>query len=227
MEGAVHFGRRSTSAVVIAGSLAALFVTHAAAAQFEWTWLRPLGPVYALDGASRAPDAECEPERMVRYRSSTLRTTGVVRGDPAFVARLPELDRVVREVSIEHYGRAPRRMRTLGGYNCRTVRHRPDRLSEHALGNALDVQGFELPALRRGEVAPAGLPRRLRRAFTVTVGHDWSADGLVGAYHGVFLRALVDRLVAADVFRVILGPAHPQHRTHFHFDMSPYRYVRV
>lgn len=215
-------------AAVLALSALLASTTQAPTAEAQWGgWFRPSGPSYALDGVSRAPGAPCQPEIMVRYRSSTLRASAGVLVHPAFAARLPELDRVVREVATEHYGRAPRRMLTVGGYVCRSIRGRADRISEHALGNALDVRGFDLPALRRRDPAPADMPRRLRRGFTVTVGHDWDATSEVGAYHGVFLRALVQRLVRDDVFRVIYGPAHVGHRNHFHFDMSPFRWIHV
>lgn len=211
----------------VLGLLAGLvFFASGASAQLGW-WGPPSGPRYALDGISRSPETDCEPSAMVRYRSSSLRTSSGVRVHPAFAARLPELDRVARAVAIELYGRAPRRMLTVGGYNCRSIRGRRDRISEHALGNALDVSGFDFAGLRRGEDAPADLPRRLRRGFTVTVGHDWERAGDVGAYHGRFLRALVDRLHREDVFRVIYGPAHPGHTGHFHFDMSPFRWIHV
>lgn len=118
-------------------------------------------------------------------------------------------------------------MLTVGAYVCRRVRGRSERISEHALGNALDVQGFELPAMRRADTAPEAMPRRLRRAFTVTVGAHWDADDEAGRYHASFLRALVTRLVRDDVFRVIYGPAHPGHTGHFHFDMSPFRWIHV
>jgi hypothetical protein len=147
--------------------------------------------------------------------------------DPAFAARLPDLERVARDVSLAYYGRAPRRMLTVGGYVCRGVRGREERLSEHALGNALDVSGFELGPLPRASTAPTAMPRALRRPFTVTVARDWQRDTDVGRYHGAFLRALVERLVQDDVFRVIYGPAHRGHAGHFHFDMSPFRWIDV
>jgi hypothetical protein len=75
-------------------------------------------------------------------------------------------------------------------------------------------------------------PRPLRRGFTVTLGRHWQVPGSVptnetAALHARFLRALVERLAREDVFRVIYGPAHPGHRNHFHFDMSPFRWIHV
>ena len=209
------------------GAMAGLALLASCASAQLGGWGAPTGARYALDGTSRSASSECDPSVMVRYRSRTLRTSSGVRVHPAFAERIPELDRVAREVAVEFYGRPPRRMLTVGGYNCRSIRGRSDRISEHALGNALDVSGFDFAGLRRRDDAPDDLPRRLRRGFSVTVGHDWVRAGEVGAYHGRFLRTLVARLVREDVFRVIYGPAHPGHTGHFHFDMSPFRWIHV
>jgi hypothetical protein len=214
--------------LVVSVVLGCLTSPRLASAQFGWLF-GPRGPAYALDDVSRRPSgpSQCHPEAMVRYRATSIRTSGGVRVHPAFAARLPELERVVREVAIAHYGRAPRRMLTVGGYACRSIRGRRDRLSEHALGNALDVRGFELGPLPRRAEAPAGLPRSLRRPFTVTLSRDWTRTDEIGARHAAFLRALVERLVQEDVFRVIYGPRHRGHGGHFHFDMSPFRWIDV
>lgn len=187
------------------------------------------GASYALDGIMRRGQdtSICEPEQMVRYRGTALRYSGPVRVHPAFVERLPEFERVVTEVATEIYGRAPTRVLQAGGYNCRSVRGNRGRLSEHALGNALDVRGFEFRAVPRRAAVPDALPRRLRRGFTVTLDRHWTATDEAGATHGRFLRTLVERLAREDVFRVIYGPAHPGHRSHFHFDMSPFRWIHV
>lgn len=211
----------------VATATVALVLVASSLASAQGGWFAPSGPPYALDGVSRQSGARCAPEEMVRYRSTSLRTSSGVRVHPAFAARLPELERVVREVTTEHYGRPPRRMLTVGTYVCRNVRGRRDRVSEHALGNAIDVQGFEVPGLRRGQRPPDAMPRRLRRGFSVTLSNHWEARDDVGRYHGAFLRALVERLVREDVFRVIYGPAHPGHTGHFHFDMSPFRWIHV
>ncbi len=141
-----------SSIVVLCASLACGSVVCGSIARAQWGWFRPTGPRYALDEVSRSAEQHrCSPEAMVRYRSATLRTSGGVTAHPAFTERLPALERVVREVSMAHYGRAPRRMLTVGAFVCRNIRGRRDRVSEHALGNALDVQGFELPAMRRAD----------------------------------------------------------------------------
>jgi hypothetical protein len=210
--------------------LAAMAIASSAHAQMDLGWLLGRrGPSYALDGITRRGQdtSICEPEAMVAYRGTNLRYSGTVRVHPAFLERLPELERVANDVATEIYGRAPHRLLHAGAYNCRPVRGRRDRLSEHALGNALDVRGFTFRALPRRAGAPEGLPRPLRRGFTVTLGQHWEATGTTGEVHQRFLRELVRRLAREDVFRVIYGPAHPGHRNHFHFDMSPFRWIHV
>jgi hypothetical protein len=212
-------------------ALVVLALAAPASAQFDLGWFfgRPRGPSYALDEiARRGTDTSvCRPDEMVTYRGTSIRFSGSVRVHPAFRDRLPELERVLAEVATEHYGRPPHRLLHAGAFVCRMVRGNRGRLSEHALGNALDVRGFSFRALPRRAQAPADLPRSLRRGFTVSLGRHWNASDGAGAAHGRFLRALVDRLVQEDVFRVIYGPAHPGHQHHFHFDMSPFRWIDV
>ncbi|MDQ3035860.1 MAG: extensin family protein [Myxococcota bacterium] len=217
--------------IALAASLGCLFLTvQVARAQMDLGWLfGRRGPAYALDGiARRGQDTTlCDPGAMVAYRGTSLRYSSTVRVHPAFAPRLPELERVAIEVATEIYGRAPHRLLHAGAYNCRPVRGRRDRLSEHALGNALDVRGFQFRAMPRRGQLPEGLPRSLRRGFTVTLERHWESTGDVGEVHQRFLRELIRRLAREDVFRVIYGPAHPGHRNHFHFDMSPFRWIHV
>lgn len=88
------------------------------------------------------------------------------------------------------------------------------------------MKGFEFGPLTRAERAdaPEDLPRRLQRAFTVTVARHWAAERERDALHREFLRTLTERLERDRVFRAMIGPAHPRHRNHFHLDAGPYRY---
>ncbi|AKF10610.1 hypothetical protein DB32_007759 [Sandaracinus amylolyticus] len=224
-------GRIARASLVLSILVAiAMIAASSAKAQLDLGWLfGRRGPSYALDDiARRGQDTSiCQPEIMVPYRGTALRYSGTVRVHPAFLERLPELERVAIEVATEIYGRAPHRLIHAGAYNCRSVRGNRGRLSEHALGNALDVRGFEFRALPRRTRAPEGLPRALRRGFTVSLERHWEAESETGAVHQRFLRTLIERLAREDVFRVIYGPAHPGHRNHFHFDMSPFRWIHV
>lgn len=143
------------------------------------------------------------------------------------VEKLQELEALVSELSIEHYGRAPRRLVHLGTHNCRRIRTYPDWISEHTFGNAIDLAGFDFGPLPRGQQL-ADIPARLRRPFNVRIADHWNGRGSTNAYHSRFLRALATRLIERrDLFRGILGPAWPGHHNHFHLDMAPYRVVEV
>jgi hypothetical protein len=188
---------------------------------------------YPLDDVSRAAPAtgalQCPDDNLVVYRGQRVKLSSAVRIHMHFREPMAELEAVVEEVAREVYGRPPRRIVHAGTWVCRRVRNDPTRLSEHALGNAIDVRGFDFGPLARGPQArdaelPADLPRPLRRGFEIRVGRHWNADGELGAVHARFLRRLVEQLQERDVFRSMLGPAHPAHANHFHFDYAPYRY---
>ena len=73
------------------------------------------------------------------------------------------------------------------------------------------------------------LPRRLWWRTTVSVLDHWAAaddetKDEADVLRSRFLRELTRRLAEEDVFRGMLGPAHPRHRNHFHFDYGPWRY---
>jgi hypothetical protein len=91
-------------------------------------------------------------------------------------------------------------LKIAAGYACRRVNNRPaGRLSQHALGKAVDIAGFTLSDGR-----------------TVTLLEDWN-----GA-HGPLLRAVWRG--ACGPFGTVLGPeADRWHADHFHFDTARYR----
>ncbi|MEM6958127.1 MAG: extensin family protein [Myxococcota bacterium] len=168
---------------------------------------------------------DCPTDSLVRYRGSKIRYAGSVRVNAAFVPRLERFEALVTDLAMEHYGRLPRRLRHRGAYNCRAARGRRARISEHAFGNALDLQGFEFPRLGRGEALPEGMPRRMRRAFRITVLEHWGPRRARDAYHAQFLHRLADELRGRpEIFRGIVGPPRPRHRDHLHLDAAPWRY---
>lgn len=187
---------------------------------------------YPLDDVSRwtaAGELPCADEAsdLVTYRGDHVRYGRPVRVHPAFRDRLTVFEGIVDEVAREHFGRAPRRIVHFGAYACRTVRGRPGLLSEHALGNALDVAGFDFGPLPKRAAAFATTPKALRRRFQIRVDKHWSGTGPHAAYRS-FLRALAARLVERpDVFRVVLGPGWPGHHNHFHLDNAPYRLIGI
>ena len=190
-------------------------------------------PRYALDDVSRqassAGPLRCasEPVSLVTYRGERLRYARPLRVHPAFRERLLAFEAIVDEVARAHFGRSPRHIVHFGAYACRSVRGRPELVSEHALGNALDVAGFAFGPVPRKQPGYADLPKPLRPAFQVRVDKHWRAQG-ADAPKAAFLHTLAARIVARpDVFRVVLGPGWPGHHNHFHFDNAPYRLVGI
>jgi hypothetical protein len=197
------------------------------------TWNQLRGDAYPLDTLDRSLDVAeklvCDARPLVAYQGRSLRYRGTVWINPAFRERLERFEDLVRDVALEIYGRVPRRLDHFGAYNCRSTRHHAGRISEHALGNALDVAGFEFgPAPKQGAASP--LPRALRGAFRVRVSEHWrpQGDNPVSALHARFLHELTARCEErSDVFRVLIGPNQRDHADHFHFDMSPWRDVNL
>lgn len=196
-----------------------------------WASLNGLqGDVYALDDVARRLDrktqAKCDPSTFRTYKGTNVAYAGSVLVDPAFVERLTRFEGLVAEVALEVYGRLPNKLLHAGAYACRKSRNRATRLSEHALGNALDVMGFSFGAAPKAQRATVANP--VRGAFKVTVLQHWNSERSdVTQLHRRFLRTLADRVVSANVFRVALGPSHPGHGDHLHFDMSPWSYVHL
>lgn len=142
-----------------------------------------------------------------------------------FKKRLQRFEKVVAAVSREVYGRAPKRIRHIGTYNCRRIKAWPEFLSEHGIANGIDISAFDFgPAPRQ---LRKGLAKNVRRGFRVSVLRHWTAKRPADQIHQRFLRLLVQRLTdrGDGVFRVLLGPGYPGHDNHFHFDMAPWQLV--
>jgi hypothetical protein len=189
-------------------------------------------PAYPLDSIAReAPasgDLGCPKVEVQIYRGDVVRYKPEIWVNPSFRARLAAFERVVRDAGVEVYGRAPERIVQLGGYGCRRMREHSGWLSEHALGNAIDVEGFDFGHLPKGAALPAGLPAAFANGFEVRVSSHWGKRVGYVAVHARFLRSLVQRLLARDdVFRVLLGPGYPGHANHFHFDVATFRLVQI
>lgn len=165
---------------------------------------------------------------MVAYRGTKLRYAGSVLVDPAFAERLKHFEEVAAQAAREVYGREPRLVRHYGAFSCRATRNRKHVVSEHALGNALDLVGFDFGAAPKAQPPPDDLPK-LRAPFQVRVARHWqpkNAADPVTAIHARFLALLTERLKErADIFRSMYGPGHGGHDDHLHLDAAPWRYV--
>jgi hypothetical protein len=206
----------SSEAVSAAEVMAVAGVDSSAEQDAKGPLVPRLARAYALDSQSRAlgDTLACPDVELVELAGDAIALSPRARVTPPFAPRMSELERVIGELSLEFYGQRPAAVLVASSYDCRSVSGKNRRLSEHALGNAIDITGFEFPAL-------AAQP-----AFEVRVDRHWNASGdAVRTRHARFLRALTEALLARDVFRTMLGPSHPDHADHFHFDMAPEYYV--
>jgi hypothetical protein len=174
-------------------------------------------------GTLTCPDADVHD-----FAGEEIRFTPPARAIPAFRARLAAFEQVILQVSRRVYGRAPSQILVAASYDCRPVSGKSRRISEHAFANAIDVTAFVFaPApivSKDGSIHPAAIPG----SFEVRVDRHWRARGDdVAARHARFLEELTAELVQREVFRTLLGPAHPDHEDHFHFDMAPSKYVQL
>ena len=111
---------------------------------------------------------------------------------------------VVEPLAREELGRRVVRINHLGSYSCRGI-NGGSRLSQHALGRAIDIAGF-----------------RLSDGSTVSVEHDWNEPGP----KRLFLRHLARR--ACGYFSVVLTPdSNAEHYNHIHLDIGPDRLCSV
>ncbi len=183
---------------------------------------------YPLDDVSREVPAKgkfaCPEVGLVSYGGTLVKLHKRVRMNAAFVERVQRFEQVLVDVATKIYGRAPTKIRHFGAYVCRRMRRYPTWLSEHSLGNALDIAAIEFGAAKKGEKASA--PKGLAGRFNVVIEKHWSSTKGVAATHAAFLHALADALIARpDIFRVMLGPSYPGHHNHLHLDASFFRSI--
>jgi len=108
---------------------------------------------------------------------------------------------VLQPAAERHFGKRLTRVRHFGGYSCRARSDNARRLSEHALGNAIDIAGFDLSD-----------------GTQITVARHWGEPGARGAFLQDVARG------ACSIFHLVLTPrTDAQHRSHFHFDIGRWR----
>lgn len=182
---------------------------------------------YPLDAVPRTIPAghrKCPRFDTRRYEGTGMRYASPIFVHSAFVEKLVAFDALVERTAIEVYGRAPEQLHHLGGTSCESLTGQR-RFSEHAFGNAIDVDTFTFAALPAGGHLPAGLPAGLASAFKVSISWHFFSKSAKGRVHARFLHRLALRLVAdSGLFRVVLGPGYGDHWSHFHLDAAPYRF---
>jgi hypothetical protein len=105
---------------------------------------------------------------------------------------------VIEDEALGTLGARIVRVSTFGTYSCRSMRGWAGALSEHGLGNAIDVASFQTAD-----------------GATVSVERDFRRPTVAGR----FLRRLHDRLRDETRLSYVLGPDHDAaHHNHFHID---------
>ncbi len=108
----------------------------------------------------------------------------------------------VAAAASEIAGEALKLIRTGPGYQCRRRNNKPDgKLSEHAVGDAIDIAAFEFES---GKI--------------ISIEDGWGArDDEDPSVQARFLRAI--HAAACERFTTVLGPeADEYHQSHFHLD---------
>ena len=160
-------------------------------------------------------EGRCAIENPVRLSSGpiALSRPGVVSCDMARTLVRFEKD-VLAPLARKYFGQTIKRIDHYGTYDCRSRRtetaqnskqnpnlgsSRGGRLSEHAMGRAIDFAGVELADGR-----------------IISVKHDWRAGGASAN----FLHDLARQ--SCSVFNVVLTPNHDRlHQDHIHMDVGP------
>lgn len=111
---------------------------------------------------------------------------------------------VIQPAALRHFGRRVAAIHQWGGYSCRNRSSDRRRLSQHGLGQAIDIAEFDI------EDGPR-----------VSVKAHWRDAGP----RGRFLHEIAQR--ACGPFSVVLTPSNDRdHRDHLHFDIGPERFCR-
>jgi hypothetical protein len=123
--------------------------------------------------------------------------------DCSLALELPLIENAAQQQAKQHLGVSIKKITSFGTYSCRNVRGGSrERLSEHALGNAIDFGAF---APARGPVI--SVQRNYRPI-------DGPADPPSRFLHGLFAA-----LDASDGFTHVIGPAtRADHQDHIHVD---------
>ena len=148
----------------------------------------------------------CGIANAVRVEQSAIAWNRPAEMSCALATRLDSFERdIVQPAAQRHFGRPVVLIRHYGAYTCRNENGGHGRLSQHALGNAIDIGSFELGDGTR-----------------IAVENDWRGHGP----RRDFLHEVAKG--ACRYFNVVLTPASDAlHRNHFHLDVGPWRLCSV
>ncbi len=201
-----------------AGRLAALAETRSEHAKRQWEHLASADGAQCREALKKTgavfrslPDREKPDQKGCGIPHGVIVTkgpTGITYAGPLMIdcslaLTLPAVEKVIQEEALKHLGEPITRVTTLGTYSCRSVRGWKDRISQHALGNAMDMAAF---------TPKKGLPASVMRDYQIGVDQPTTARGR-------FLRAIYGRFWSEAGVTRVLGPEwDAAHRDHFHLD---------
>ena len=151
---------------------------------------------YPLDEVSRSVETRrgkviCPKLPLKKYKGTAIPYHRNVWVHPAFIERLKRFESVAIDVAMEIYGRAPRRMKHIGAYNCRRIGGYPQYLSEHGLGNGIDVAGFDFgPLPREDNVRCRRIFNAVSRSVSGSIGRELVETRNINASYTPLLSAL-------------------------------------
>jgi hypothetical protein len=159
---------------------------------------------YNALGAVNGPGA-CRIDTPISLNAGTTALNRPVKVNCSIALAMSEFERrVLQPAAQATFNQHIRRVHHMGGYTCRTIAG-SRRISQHALGNAIDIAAFELAD-----------------GSMISVQHDWSG----ARERSAFLREVARG--ACETFNVVLSPAtDAAHHDHFHFDLGPWRHCSI
>lgn len=166
--------------------------------EMEWGEFEPVAPVMGEGGCGFGKAVSMEAVKAgsgIRFSPQPVLTC-------AFGKTVSEwLARDVAPLSSALLGEEIDTVEVGPGYSCRLRNNaNKGKISEHALGKALDISAFVLKSGKR-----------------VSVADDWTKEAVGPDAEGRFLQAA--HTAACQRFTTVLGPqADEHHRSHFHLD---------
>lgn len=145
----------------------------------------------------------CGVTEAVKLERSMLNLTRpvVVTCDLAYTIARFEFE-ILQPLAEEYFGQEVAKIEHVGSYNCRGMRSRASRLSEHAKGRAIDITGFVL-----------------KDGTRIRVLQDWRGQGRKSEFLQKVGKA------SCRLFSVVLTPnADKDHQDHYHLDVGPQRH---
>jgi hypothetical protein len=160
------------------------------------------GFVFERADISPPSSGGCGIDGGVKLRQSTVALDQTATLSCALATAVIDFEtRVVQPAAMHHFGQPVTMIRHFGAYACRASTGVRGRLSQHALGKAIDIRGFVLA-----------------NGATVDVKTEWWGRGPAAA----FLREIARE--ACRSFSLVLTPnSDRDHHDHIHLDLGPYQ----